>query len=620
MLSIADTLAQAQAHHKVGDLRNAEQLYRRVLQSDPAHAQALYLLAEVCQALRRPAEAEAMLRQAVRAKPGFPEAHNNLGVAMVVQGRPAEAAAFFRRAIELKPDYVEANYNLAAAAVAQNALDEAAARCRRAVELKPDLVDGHLMLANIAVRRKQLGEAEACYRRAIELKPNLAAAHASLGGLLAKQEKLDEAAAHYRRALQLKPDAAAVHNDLGALLAKQRRFDEAIVCCRRALELKPDFAEGHNNLGVIYQGQELWEEAAASYRRALELKPELAEAHNNLGVVLVQQDKVDEVLACCARALELAPDFAEAHLNNACALLSVGRFAEGWSEYEWRWKQQDVQEPRFAQPRLTLGALEGRTVLLHCEQGYGDTLQFIRYAELLQQRGARVIVRCPPGLKRLLARLPGVEVVPEGPLPEFDVHAPLLSVPGILETALASIPARIPYLAPDEESVEIWKRELKRDAGIHVGIAWCGNPEHRSDRWRSIPLAHFAGLARIPGVHVYSLQVGAGREQLTQAAGQMAITDLGGRLEDFHDTAAVMRNLDLVIGCDSAPVHLAGALGVPVWVAVTHAADWRWMRERTDSPWYPTMRVFRQSVPGDWGAVFARIEEEFSRWPPAPVK
>jgi hypothetical protein len=295
------------------------------------------------------------------------------------------------------------------------------------------------------------------------------------------------------------------------------------------------------------------------------------------------------------------------------ALLTIGSFEEGWREYEWR-HQGDASRPSFrlAEPFWDGSSLEGRTILLHAEQGFGDTLQFIRYARLLHEHAARVVLDCPAPLVPLLRRCPGIdEVVPAGaPLPRFDVHAPLLSLPHLFGTTLATIPAEVPYLSADPELVARWGPELIDRSRVKIGIAWQGRPTHRDDRRRSIPLAEFATLVRLPRVQLFSLQKGAGREQLASVAEQWPVVDWSERLHDFSETAALMCNLDLVICCDTSLAHLAGALGAKVWVALANVAEWRWLTDREDSPWYPTMRLFRQGRPGDWPAVFQRMARQ----------
>jgi hypothetical protein len=313
------------------------------------------------------------------------------------------------------------------------------------------------------------------------------------------------------------------------------------------------------------------------------------------------------------RAIRLAPNYAEAHKNLAHSLLRGGQFAEGWREYEWRWQCREFPRLPYTQPAWDGSPLEGRTLLLCAEQGLGDTIQFVRYAPLLKRRGGRTVVAAQKPLLPLLAGCPGIDALADRDAapPPYDVFAPLLSLPRLLGTTPADVPAEVPYLQARPDLVERWREELRPLDGFRVGIAWRGSPGYRMDRLRSFPLSHFEPLARLPGVRLVSLQKGPGVEQLRELDGRFPVVDLAGRLDEasgpFMDTAAVMRNLDLVVSCDTAVAHLAGALGVPVWLALSCAPEWRWLVGREDSPWYPTMRLFRQESAGAWEDVFRRM-------------
>jgi len=440
----------------------------------------------------------------------------------------------------------------------------------------------------------------------------------------------------YQQILRLQPDCPEAHNALGLLLPSLGRLEEAVTHCRQALHYRPEYPEAHNNLANALHLQDKLDEAVAHYHQALRLMPHYAEAHNNLGLALTGQAKLDEALAHYRQCLETRPDFAGAHWNRSLLWLLRGNFEQGWQEYEWRrWTLPEFTTRPFSQPLWDGSALSGRTILLVAEQGLGDTLQSIRYAPLVKQRGGTVIVECLPPLLRLLAGFPGIDrlVARGSPLPAFDVQAPLLSLPRIFHTALATIPRAVPYLRANPQLVEHWRKSPKsevrspksnpslrtsdfglRTSDFLVGLAWQGSPTYRYDRQRSIPLAHFARLAKAEGVQLISLQKGPGTEQLGALAGQLPVLDLGSRLDEgsgaFMDTAAIMMNLDLVISSDTAIPHLAGALGVPAWVALPLVPNWRWLLEREDSPWYPTMRLFRQTRQGQWEDVFERMAEE----------
>jgi Flp pilus assembly protein TadD len=493
---------------------------------------------------------------------------------------------------------------------------QAEAAFRQVVQADPGRADAWALLAESCLFQGRFAEAETGYRQALRLAPGPAQSHANLGVALVQQGKLAEAAASYREALRLQPDHVDALSNLGAVLVDLEQEDEAVACLRQALQLAPGAVRALNNLGRALIEKEQFPEAEAHLRQALRLQPNYAKAHANLGVTLMKQGRHDEAVAHLQQAVRLEPGYADAHKNLAMVWLQQGNYAKGWPEYEWRWRCKEFTPPVYAQPAWDGGPLAGRTILLYAEQGLGDTLQFVRYAPLVQARGGRVVVHCQRPLLPLLLRCRGIDqVVPRGaPLPPFDVHAALLSLPLLFGTTLATVPADIPYLFADETLVASWRRELAALPGFKVGIAWQGSTGYGGDRERSTRLAYFEPLARLPGVRLLSLQKGYGSEQLAEAAGRFPVEDLGNRLDEtsgaFMDTAAVMKCLDLVITVDTSLGHLAGGLGVPVWVTHPFAPDWRWQWGREDSPWYPTLRFFRQTEWGRWEPVFARMAEE----------
>jgi tetratricopeptide (TPR) repeat protein len=543
----ADLLTAGWRYHQAGDLARAELAYRQVLQQQPANAEVWNLLACILGQQRRLAEAVACCQRALQLRPDFADAYHTLGAALAGLGRTDEALASLHQAVRLRPEFAEA----------------------------------HNLLGKVFRDRQRPAEAEACFRATV----------------------------------RIRPDFGEAHYNLAVALLQQRRPAEAEAPCREAVRLLPGLAATHNSLGAVLLELDRLLEASASFQRAVQLNPGSAEAHNNLGNVLRDLGRFDEALARYAEALRLQPEHAEVHWNVALVRLLLGQFDEGWSEYEWLWRRPEFSSRTFAQPRWDGSSLAGRTILLYADHGLGDTIQFMRYARLVQEQGARVIVECPGLLLRLLHGCPGIDqLVAQGePLPPHDVCAPLLSLPRRFGTRLETIPATVPYLEADATLVEAWRRHLAPLGGFKIGITWQGNPQHVNDRQRSIPLQEFASLAQLPGLRLVSLQHGPAGEQLTDVAGKWPVTDLGGRLDEvagaFMDRAAVMRSLDLVVTCDTSIAHLAGALGVPVWVALPQVPDWRWLLERDDSPWYPTMRLFRQEHRGEWGPVFQRITQ-----------
>ena len=586
-LTIQHVFDLALQHHHAGRLQEAERLYRQILARQPEHAVAMHHLGLIAHQVGRNDEAVELIRRAIALSPNYAEAHSNLGIALADKGHLDEAIAAFRQAIALRPNFAGAHSNLG------NALKD----------------NGHR------------DEAIAAYRLAIALKPNYAEAHNNLGNALKDKGQRDEAIAAYRLAIALNPNHAEAHNNLGNALADRGQRDEAIAAYRLAIALNPNLAEVHNNLGnaLRYQGQ--LDEAIASFRQAIALKSTLAEVHNNLGAALRDQGQLHEAIAAYRRAIALNPNHAEAHSNLAIALLSRMDFQQGWEEYEWRWKCKDFPAPlrNFTQPQWDGRPLEGRTLLLYTEQGFGDAIQFIRYLPLVAQRGGRIIIACQAELERLFQTMAErCQIVAYGqPLPAFDLHCPLLSLPRVFGTTLANIPKIVPYLSPEPALVDAWSRTLgSADGQLRVGLAWAGNPQFKADRTRSLNLQQLAPFAAARGVKFYSLQKGPAGEQAKNPPPGLDWVDLGPELNHFADTAAVMSLMDLIVTTDTSVPHLAGALGRPVWVMLQFVPDFRWLLEREDSPWYPTMRLFRQNSRGDWDSVVKRVVEALSQIKP----
>jgi tetratricopeptide (TPR) repeat protein len=512
---------------------------------------------------------------------------------------PASAAALVNRGLTLAE---------------QGNLDEAIDCWREALRVRPDLSAVHNNLGVALTQQGDLDEARKSLDEALRLQPDYAEAAYNLGVLFMKQGRHPEAIARFEETLRLQPDHAQAYNGLGLDLYHSGRPGEAAVMLAQAVRLVPSFVEAHNNLGLAHAATGRWDLAEASYREALRLDPRCAEAHANLGLLYTDQGRDGEGLACYQVALWLQPD-SPVRWHRALSLLAMGNYERGWADYESRWKLKEMPPRPFAQPRWDGSPLNGRRILLHAEQGLGDTLQFIRYTALVKERGGTVLVECPEHLLPLLSRCSGIDgLVQQGEeLPEFDVQVPLMSLPWLCGTTLATVPARVPYLIPDPEQVEHWRRRLANEPGFKIGIVWQGNPAYVNDRYRSMRLTDFEPLARVPGVQLYSLQRGAGAEQLSAAGPRCGATslvsDLGLTGAALMETAAIMVNLDLVISPDTSAAHLAGGLGVPVWVALPARAEWRWLRDRDDSPWYPSARLFRQDHGGGWAPVLRRIEQ-----------
>ncbi len=482
--------------------------------------------------------------------------------------------------------------------------------------------------------RGRFTESESFSREALRLRPNDVDILNELGVAVWQQGRAGEAEAIYRRACEIGPNDFRVLTNLGLALYSLRRIDEAGEALRRALELKPDLFDAVMNLGLVCSDRGEFDEAARLLSRALELRPGSAEVLQNIGMNLSRQGRWDEALPFVEEAAKLNPGVPEVRRNLAYTLLCCGDYARAWPEHEWRLQCVPYEGYRVNRPTWNGEDFPGRSLLVHAEAGFGDTIQFVRFTSLVKRRGGHVMLLCPTPLLRLLARCDGVDMAFDGTsfIPDCHIQVPMLSLPGVFGTTLETVPARVPYLATDSSLVANWQCELTRAladcsrercgdtaAGPRarpflIGIAWQGNPTRRMDNWRSFPLNALAPLAAVPGIRLVNLQVDHGLDQLRGCAGELPLIDLlGARKRDFAETAALMTGLDLVIAPDTAVAHLAGALGLPVWVGLCAMGDWRYPHRRNDTPWYPTMRLFRQSKHGDWEGVFGDMKMALER-------
>jgi len=598
--------------HQAGHLRQAERLYRQILAGEPNHTAASHNLGVLAQQVGQNDAALELIRHAIAVRPDWSEAYCSLGEVLRARGQLDDAVAALRQAVTLQPGNATAHYNLGNILKDKGQLDEAIASFRRAIALKPDYLKAHGNLGSALQEKGQLEEAIASYRQVTALMPGSPEAHSNLGGALRDQGRLDEAIAAFRRAVALDPNSAPAHNNLGVALKADGQLDEGIASFRQALALQPGMHQAHGNLGNALREKGQLDEAIASSRQAVALEPNYSEAHYNLGAAFWDKGQPDEAITACRRAISLKPDLFEARRNLAFSLLLRGDFAQGWEEYEWRWKARDFPSPPrdFAQPLWDGRPLHGATLLLHAEQGLGDTIQFVRYLPLAAQRGGKIILECPAELQRLLKPLAGeFPVVTQGrPLPPFDVHCPLLSLPRVFGTTLENIPAKVPYLRADPQAAGKWRERMAADAGsFKVGLAWAGSQMNRNDRNRSMPRSALAPLRQLQGVSFYSLQKEV--PQLRDMPEELELIDWTEELKDFADTAALIANLDLVVSVDTAVAHLAGAMGKRVGVLLPFVPDWRWLLTRKDSPWYPTARLFRQPRAGDWDSVTRQLTQ-----------
>lgn len=482
---------------------------------------------------------------------------------------------------------------------------------RQILQQQPQQVEALNLLGVLACQKGRLEEGIALYRQVLVIKPGFTGARENLCLALWKLGKqlTEEAIATYSQIVTFEPNNLNAYDGLGTILRDQNKLDEALAFYQQALSVQPDEPRALNNIGVILQQQGKAKTAVTYHRRALVAQPNYIDAHVGLGTALQDEGKFDEAIACFDQAIKIAPDNPTAHYNRSIVLLTQGEYREGFAEYEWRLQTGEFPPCPFKQPKWDGTDLKGRTLLLHAEQGLGDTIQFIRYAPLAAQKAGRVILICHKPLMRLLASIAGIDqMVPLGfPVADFHAYTPLLSLPHVLGTTLESVPSQVPYLKPPESNLQL---EAPPDKRLKVGIVWSGGNLYKRNQARSCPLSYFEPLLQIPEVAFYSLQKGIPQTDLLELGWQSQLQDLSGQLGDMAETAAAIAQLDLVITVDTSVAHLAGAIGKPVWTILAHVPDWRWMMHREDTPWYPTMRLFRQSKPGDWQGVMERVEQE----------
>lgn len=615
---VDQALAAALDHHRAGRLREAEGLYRQILAANPRHPDALHLLGMLAMQTGHAAAAVDLVSQAVAVAPHLVDYHNSLGNALGDSGRFDEAVAAYDRALALNPRHPIITNNRANALRKLNRLDESLAGYQRAIALDSSLAPAHNGLATVLLEQRQFEPAIAAARRATQLDPHFAEAWNSLGIALRGAGQLALAAQTLGQAAQLNPASAPLHLNLGLALEESGRFDDALAAYDRAIALSPSSPSAHNNRGNVLRRLMRIDESADAYRQAIRLQPDFAEYHGNLGIALADQGRLPESIAAQEKALALKPDWAEGHHNLAMALLLAGDLPRGFAEFEWRWRCPAFPSPRrnFPNPMWHGQPLEGRTLLLHAEQGLGDTIQFIRYAKKIAALGASVVVACQPELVDLLKRAQGVDRIVGGEtLPAFDFHLPMMSLPFVFKTRLDSIPCPLAYLHADAQTSARWKIRV-RDGNprLRVGLAWAGRPAHAEDARRSIALRQLAPLAQVANVEFHSLQKGPALHAARSDSGGIALIDHDPLLTDFHQTAGLVENLDLILSVDTAVAHLAAAMGKPTWILLAARPDWRWLLDREDSPWYPSARLFRQRRLGEWTECIQRVAAALAAW------
>jgi tetratricopeptide (TPR) repeat protein len=611
--SYAAILSTALQHHQAGQLQQAAAGYEAILQRDPKHSEALYFLGIIAQQLGNDETAAQLTKAAIAQNPSAAQYHRALGNLYLKLNRTKEAEESFRQVNRLESAH-QKSIPQELAAFGDLHGEELTAKCWH--------------LGNLKLKNGLCEEAEQLYLRVLELKPGYAECYQNLGQALIRQNRTEEAAESFRKATALNPQNAAAYADLGVALQQLKNFSDAEQSFRHSSRLAPNAPLTHYNLGNLLRQQFRLTEAVACYRKALECWGRRSsdkvgapstiavqvQVMNNLALTLNELGFTDESIKCYREALSLHPQNADLHFSLATTLLMSGNFPEGWHEHEWRWHMPGFSTKlrNFNRPLWKGESLHGEKILLHAEQGYGDTLQFVRYVPLVAARGGEVILEVPGCLSRLLEQVPGVrQVIVQGePLPEFSWQCPLMSLPLAFGTTLDTIPGPVPYLSIPQETVHVAKEQWPTER-MRVGLAWSGNPKHFRDAYRSAHLRQLIALSTVSGVSFYSLQVGEVTRQIAELSSVFPIADVCSKYTDFVDTAAFVAGLDLVITVDTSIAHLAGALGIPVWILLPHnRTDWRWLKNRDDSPWYTSARLFRQPQPEDWSGLAEQVTQE----------
>jgi tetratricopeptide (TPR) repeat protein len=622
MSHAAQLLQEATGHHQAGRMAEAEKAYHKLLRVEVAHADGLRLLGGLYLQTGEWGKAVEYLEKAALLTPKDAETLTNLGLALRQGGRSEEAIARYKQALEVQPAYAQALNNLGSLYHSSGRLNEALTVYGQVLRQEPDNPIAHYNYANSLFVAGKVTDAMARYEYALKLKPDYLEAMINLGMALSQAGRGDQskhwlgmARNWFDKALHTDPDNIVALNNMGNVLRQMGDAAQAVDYYRRALRLRPDYAQAAINLATALRDLGCIDEAISNARAALIAAPDSTDARINLGTFLQDQMRHAEAIEQFDAVLAIKPFSIDAQWNKALSLLALGQYEEGWKLHEIGLGVPHMRGDNPSPERRWQGeSLKGKRLLVWCEQGLGDSLQFVRYVELCKQRDGTMIVLCPRPLRKLFGHCSFIDALPETvDEKDFDFHVPMMSLPFVFGSTLETIPANIPYLHVGAEKHAAWQEKFNAHDKFRVGLVWAGNPRenqiaaHLTDRRRSMNLEMLRPLFDIPGVAFYNLQMGAGTAQIGSCGLQGQIVDLMGDVKDFEDTGAIIEQLDLVISVDTSVVHLAGGMGRPVWVLSRYDACWRWLQNRPDTPWYPSAQVFGQQNPGDWASVVKAV-------------
>lgn len=617
--AIKTLLAEAVTLHGARRFGEAHDAYQRVLAISPRDMDAIHGLALIAVDVGRPAEAIPLLARCIALKPNNVLYRISLGVALLAKGDAEEAAAHLLEVANQAPHLAEPRLHLARALGVLGRWRQALDVMRDTAARFPDRADVWIAKGNAQRGARRPRMAEASYRRALELKPFDADILNNLGVVLRASGRTAEAIERYRQALALDPENAAIYANLGNALAELGQVMDAEVQLRRAVALDPSSVDARCALANFLTVVERPQEAIRHFRSVLARMPKNVDAWANLGVATLATGDTAEAERCYRQAIALNPRHAEAHYNLAWTLLLTGRWAEGWEEYEWRWRMPTFSSRRrdFPEPLWDGSPIFDGALLLHAEQGLGDAIQFVRYATLAKKHCSTVIVECAPSLVSLFraANIADHVIGAGEPLPPFTAHVPLMSLPRIFGTTMSAVPHAGAYF-PTPDRIPARLQLPPRKNRLRVGLVWAGSADNKIDRRRSLPAALLAELVSGADADFVGLQVGARATEIVALPAEKIVFAADGAVKDFADTAALIAQLDLVIGVDTAVLHLAAAMGRPTWMLLPFMPDYRWLLNRVDSPWYAAIRLFRQTHPGRWEDPIARVLKALTDWQP----
>lgn len=605
-LQVEELLVQARAAHAAGDINRAAALYQQILTLDVKHLEALSVMGMLLAEHGRLQEGLQYIDKAVAAHPGVARSHYHRGVILEHLQRFGDALQSYDKAISRDPQFAPAYVSRGIALERLGRLPEAMESFCAAISLNPAMHDAYFNYANTLVQTGRVEEAFRQYEQAVQLAPANPVYHANKGIACKILGRLSDAAAAYRQAVTLHPAYARAHFELGNVLADMGEIEAALTSFDAAIMLKPTFAEAFNSKALALGVLRRYDEALACLHNALSINPAYADAHNNKGFMLQQMGRYDEALACYNAAIAADPTHARYYSNKSMLLLMTGNFREGWELFEWRRKRKDIATFTFQSPAWDgKASLVGKTLLVQAEQGMGDYLQFCRYVTELQVRGAKVLLRVHPPLMKLLAGLaPTISVEDEAPL--HDLHCLIMSLPYLFGTDRDSVPAPIPYLQAEDTKLQQWKQRIGAPQRKRVGLVWAGSKLHKNDRNRSIALEKLEPVLTTTTVEFHALQKDIAANEL-ELLRRNNVKVHAEHLQDFTDTAALITLMDVVLTVDTSAAHLAGALGKQTWIMLPFVPDFRWLLNRTDSPWYPTARLLRQQAEGEWEPVIEEV-------------